>query len=69
MKNKLIKALFALILFTLPFSSLADDIDNGNVDGDVQDIPTAPIDDYIIEATFTAIVLTFMLLKNRKLKI
>lgn len=63
MKNiKLKKIVLFCMLFACPFAAMADDIDGGNGDGDVQDVPSAPIDDYIPLVFVAAIALSYKLL-------
>ncbi len=63
--NKLIKVLFCLALFASPIIALADDIDDGNGNGDVQDTPAAPIDDYIPVALMAAAGLGYIALRKK----
>lgn len=70
MKNRNLNkiALFYLLLI-IPYSALADDIDESNLDGDVQDIPTAPIDDYIQVALVIGIGCGYVLLRKKATEI
>ena len=65
MKNKLIKVIVLTFLFTFSTFSYADDLDDGNGDGDVQDIPTAPISDYVPLMAFAALALVYGFSKKR----
>jgi hypothetical protein len=67
--NKLTKIVLFCLLFASPFVAMADDIDDGNGDGDVQDIPTAPIDDYLALAFVAAIGISYVLLRKKSIKI
>lgn len=69
MKNKLRKSILFLVLLALPFSTFADDIDNGNGNGDVQDVTAAPIDTYIPIAIITVLIFSYIILHRRKIRI
>lgn len=71
MKNyKLNKIIFFCFLFVISFPAMADDIDNTNNDnGDVQDIPSAPIDDYIPLAFIAAVGLSLKFLRLKDTQI
>lgn len=70
MKNlKLTKIVLFCILFASSFTAMADDIDNGNGDGDVQDVPGAPIDEYIPLAFVAIIGISYILLRKKSIKI
>jgi hypothetical protein len=69
MKNiKFKKIVLFCMLFACPFAAMADDIDGGNGDGDVQDVPGAPIDDYIPLAFVAAIALSYKLVQKNTVK-
>lgn len=67
--NKLNKIVFFCMLIAVPFSAMADDIDNGNGNGDVQDVPAAPIDDYIPFAVICAIGVGYLALGKKSINI
>ena len=67
--NKIIKVLFCLVLFASPIIANADDIDDANGTGDVNDTAAAPIDDYIPVALIAAAGLGYMLLRKKVVKI
>jgi hypothetical protein len=71
MKNsKLNKIVLFCMLLATPFSAMANDIDDGNGNGDVQDIPAAaPIDDYLPLAFIAAIGMSYILLRKKSIKI
>lgn len=65
MKNlKLNKIVLCCMLFVSPFLAMANDIDDQ--DGDVQDVPAAPINDYIPMALMVAVGLSYVLLTKKK---
>lgn len=68
MKNrKLNKIVLCCLLFVSPFLSMADDIGDGNGDGDVNDnTPAAPIDAYVPLLFLAATGLGYVLLVGRK---
>ena len=62
--HKILKVAVLTLLFTFPAISHADDLGDGNGNGDVQDIPTAPISDYIPLLALGALALGYN--KSRK---
>lgn len=68
MKNlKLTKIVLFCMLFASPFTAMADDIDNANGDGNVQDIPAAPIDDYVPMAFIAIIGMSYLLIGKKSI--
>ena len=56
------------MLFVSPFLAMADDIDDGNGNGDVDDnaIPTAPIDDYAPLLVLGALALGYAVIHKKR---
>lgn len=65
--EKIVKMIVCFVLFALPMTAFADDLEDGNgaAGGDVQDIPTAPISDYVPLLALGGIVLGYRLLRKR----
>ena len=61
--NNIFKVLFCFMILLSPIIANADDLDNGNPD--VEDVPAAPIDDYIPAALIAAAGLGYMLLRKK----
>lgn len=67
---KIIKVVVFTMLFTFPLCVSADDLnDAGNGNGDVQDVPAAPISDYTPLLVCGAVVLGFALLTQKKVRV
>ena len=64
--NKIIKVLFCVFFFVMPLLVKADDLDDGNGNGDVGDNPAAPIDNWIPFMILIAIALVFYYTSKRK---
>lgn len=67
--NKLNKIVFFCMLMAVPFSAMADDIADGNGNGDVQDTPAAPIDDYLPFAVICAIGVGYLAVRKKSISI
>lgn len=63
--NKIVKIICCTLLFAMPLSVAADDLDGGNGNGDVQDVPTAPISDYVPALLIAGTFLGFAIIKKR----
>ena len=63
--NKLNKIVFFCLMLAVPFSAMADDIDNGN--GDVQDV-AAPIDNYLSFAIIAAIGIAYIIIQKKSVR-
>lgn len=63
MKNRKIYkiAIICMLMFS-SFSAMADDIDDGNGNGDTVDVVAAPIDNYVPLAFIIATGLSFILI-------
>lgn len=65
-KQKIIQKIATLIFLLLPiFSAIAQD---DEFDDDVQDVPAAPIDKYILIAVVIAIYISYQFLKTQQVK-
>ena len=65
--NKIIKILFCLALFASPIIAHADDLGDGNPDT-IDEVPLAPIEDYIPVALLAASGLGYLFLRKKALK-
>ena len=67
--NKINKIIFFCMLLLTSFKAMADDIDNSTTgNGDVQDVVTAPIDNYLAIVIIAAIGLSFIFLRPKSIK-
>ena len=67
--NRINKIIFFCMLLLTSFTAMADDIDNSTTgNGDVQDVVTAPIDNYLAIVIIAAIGLSFIFLRPKSIK-
>ena len=63
--NKIIKVLFCVFFFAMPILAKADDVSDGNGNGDM-DNPAAPIDNWIPFMLVIGIALVYYYTSKRK---